>query len=425
MGKKTLNPADAHRKLLRKRELKKNKDERKKVRMISSTGKETQKEGIQLWEELERLNGLTEMQSDKGMILRKQGIMDKLEQLNESRRQMGLPAVTKSMALGRKKVDAEEEHKWYHPTFNPHGPKRPSKDEEDSEEEDSDDDESDEDEEETEAQDVKAGNKEETSNPEKKEININELYDLSILPLPDGSAPMESQIYHNLDLPEIKSRPALRAQPQAVPQLDNRPPILQQFPHPQFPPQQFPPFQVTSQQFPPFQMQMPPMGYPPFQHQPPPQHFVPPPQQLFPPPNRPFHPYPPPHMNSRPMDIPAPNIPHIDVNATMAAAPVISAAPQLRDLQKELTTLVPAALRKRKAQGPLGGKIGAPASTKAVRSGVEKFVVNAAPDVAGEDGVNVGDTSWTPQVEKKASAPKTGTTSSVAGEYESFLKEIE
>jgi hypothetical protein len=82
----------------------------------------------------------------------------------------------------------------------------------------------------------------------------------------------------------------------------------------------------------------------------------------------------------------------------------------MRDLQKELTAFVPAALRKKKGlkgtshAGIVGGsisgsgsgigsgnvtggdsRVGASSGSGAVRSGVGKFVVNAAPDVEVDD----------------------------------------
>ncbi|ORY01149.1 hypothetical protein K493DRAFT_347462 [Basidiobolus meristosporus CBS 931.73] len=119
------------------------------------------------------------------------------------------------------------------------------------------------------------------------------------------------------------------------------------------------------------------------------------------------------------------------VKKPVAASAVISAAPQLRDLQKELTRLVPAAVLRKKATGG----VTSPPVPKVARP-----KINAAPDL--DDSSATPSTSVRPTTDLsnltasifgKAAAIKAPAkekqTSSVANstndEYEDFMKEME
>ncbi|KAJ3135232.1 hypothetical protein HK101_004139, partial [Irineochytrium annulatum] len=132
MGKRKggqINPVDQHRKQQRKKELKKNKDGRKKTKVLTTSTKDAQAifEELASIEEMEQHGVL-----DRATQMRKEALGEKLARIQESRqvgtdiqrKQAGLPTIARPTK--RVKV-AEEDYKWYHPTFNPHGPKKPAK----------------------------------------------------------------------------------------------------------------------------------------------------------------------------------------------------------------------------------------------------------------------------------------------------------
>ncbi|KAJ3012333.1 UNVERIFIED_CONTAM: hypothetical protein HDU68_001260 [Siphonaria sp. JEL0065] len=470
---KELNPADAHRKKLRKLELKKNKDDKKKKEQLQST----HKEALRLVEELQMLNRQEkEAPLDKANKIKKEKIAQRLDEINDARRAAGLPAVSVTTIAKPKPKQDDEESKWYHPTFNPHGPKKPKgykppKNEEDSDSSSNDDSESDSD---SDSDDSDAEN---GKQPE---------LDIFNLPLPEGSAPMEAQFYHNLDLTENRldqppqkkpfvpdvahtSRPNSATQQTAVP-------IAYPFPPPTFP---FPPGMPPPLHFPPGMPPLPPHLIPgnfppsfyprPFVPAPPPPHQQPPlryqPGVPFVDPNTlpPHHFHPPappthrqPHHQAAPQihsfnvqqevsntfrrDEPPPaaaadtTVPSKPIAPTSSGPVVISVEPKMRDLQKELTQFVPHHLLK-KQKGKLGtavAVVGASSAgaTTAVRSGTGfggKFVVDAAPDVGGGgDGAGDAKSSWVPvktssgSVQTKADKPPVND-----DEYEAFMKEIQ
>jgi hypothetical protein len=100
-------------------------------------------------------------------------------------------------------------------------------------------------------------------------------------------------------------------------------------------------------------------------------------------------------------------------NATVT----ISAAPQVRDLQKELVGFVPAAVRKKKLQ----------AGKKGIVPKVARPTINAAPDMDDDDVEQEQDrVQASPSIQlpatnasAKSSAPKAG------DEYDRFMKEME
>ncbi|ORY49380.1 hypothetical protein BCR33DRAFT_847376 [Rhizoclosmatium globosum] len=393
---KELNPADAHRKKLRKQELKKNKDTKQKKEQLQAA----HREALRLVEELQLLNRQEkETPLDKANKTKKDKIEKRLEEINEARRSSGLPAVSIfTVAKPKTKVD-DEESKWYHPTFNPHGPKKPkgykapgNTDDESDDSDDSDSDSDDSDEEETDSQNVP--------------------FDFSNLPIPEGEAPMDAQFYHNLELPEIRlDQPKKVAPPVTAPQPTV--PIAYPFQPPPFP---FPP------------------GMPP-------PHMMPPPG-VFPLDSSPTSTHAP-HFNVQ-RDVssqyrqqpPAPNkietppasstsLPAKPTVPVQSGPIVISAEPKMRDLKKELTQFVPPSLlKKRGGAAAKGGAMGG-VGTGAVRSGTGfgKFVVDAAPDVGGGGG---GADS---EMEKGAWIPPNSIVgkSGLSGgdeEYEVFMKDI-
>lgn len=106
----------------------------------------------------------------------------------------------------------------------------------------------------------------------------------------------------------------------------------------------------------------------------------------------------------------------------VSSSAVISAAPQVRDLQKELTTLIPSALRRRGQQ-----------QHKSVRKNVQsiKPVINLAPEIEDYDN-NDNDNTTTHEKKatlEKAKSSKDSLSSSVKkdkgqDDYEAFMKEV-
>ncbi|KAJ3411464.1 hypothetical protein HDV05_002153 [Chytridiales sp. JEL 0842] len=378
MGKKdrSFNPVEAHRKLQRKKELKKNKDSKKKVK----TNLETRKEAVKVVEELVRLRkheSEKDGQMDKAMRQKKQALLSKLEEINVSRRSMGLPDITESSVSIKTSQAATADG-------------QSQEGEEDEEDEIDDDDDEDDEENEMEGKimplDELDGSKSEGGQARKKDrIPMLQYDDLSYIPLPEGSPETEAQFYHNLNIPEIQHIPKRAAPTPNVPMTTTNlvpgPHIAQ--PRPQ-----------SQQLYNPHPYPLPPipaahmMPYPPIpahpnpsfihSYNPDPRYHDQRPQTISPPRHHSTY------SRSRNEDWSKSVTKEIDVDASkpLHTTPAASAAPQLRDLQKELTTLVPAALARKR--GKVGGaKPVAP--VVAVRSGgLAKPVVNAAPDVEEE-----------------------------------------
>ncbi|KAJ2961510.1 hypothetical protein NQZ79_g3208 [Umbelopsis isabellina] len=113
-----------------------------------------------------------------------------------------------------------------------------------------------------------------------------------------------------------------------------------------------------------------------------------------------------------PAEVYAPAEPIELVDTVAATAPVtISAAPQVRDLQKELVGFVPAAVRKKQLQA---GKKGA--VPKVVRPNI-----NAAPDL--DDQETVVSSTLSPQLPEKPAANEPS--AKPGDEYERFMREME
>ncbi|KAI9343979.1 hypothetical protein BDR26DRAFT_894043 [Obelidium mucronatum] len=322
---------------------------------------------------------------DKANRTKKEKVVLRLDEINEARRSAGLPAVTISTAPKAKAKVDEEESKWYHPTFNPHGPKKPKGYKPPSQDKDSDD-----------SDDSSNSDSDSDSDSETGDKVDNHQLDLSNLPLPEGDAPMESQFYHNLDLPEIRldqPKKAIQPPPQIPSKTVPSAPVAYPFsvPPPPFPfppgmpPPIMPGMAMPGMPPPPIMPGMPPPPgiFPPHMFPP----FPPPPGlPMVPPPLRyqpgvPFvdpsslpqhHHYPPPQHQYRHQHEAAPQIHAFNVRQEVSnqfqpppalsehpakepSAPsgpvVISAEPKMRDLKKELTQFVPPSLLKKRKGG--------------------------------------------------------------------------
>ncbi|KAG9301157.1 hypothetical protein G9A89_012540 [Geosiphon pyriformis] len=439
---RTLNPADAHRKAMRQKEIKKNKAERKRVRTLVMVHKDTTK----LEEEVWRYKALDrEKRLDKNGKGKLKDLQDKLSKILE----------TKKLTIHlRKDNKPRTDHTpiYFHPTLNPSGLPPPgilgqlpgeNIDEDEDESESSDD------EDHSEGSDSEAGGNEEES---EEEIPLppglppaNESSD-DLPDLPPGPPPVtkdnsddddDDEEDEDNDLPELPSGP-----PPTNLQVNNH--LTRTLPPPfgYGAPSTGPIFSalISSNPFATFsgppgtsnniRSQMRPPPPPPF-----PGAFAvrpPPPPILMHqvPVQAPFHP-PHPYLNSspsitRPLPInslyshygppppgvqlnslsrpypPSPGTPNSVSGMPLAnlspskmslpskpaasaaiAIPIIQAEPQVRNLQKELTILVPSAVLRKKA---------AAAKTKVVRP-----MVNAAPNI--DDGTDV----MNPPVKRAAS----------------------
>ncbi|KAJ3294501.1 hypothetical protein HK104_003539 [Borealophlyctis nickersoniae] len=448
---KSINPADAHRKLQRKRELKKNKEERKKVRLIALTQKDTTK----LASELESLKeiGLSvdpREERDRGSARTKRlELEEKLRKIKEARETLGLPS--KAGGTDRTK-DVRVEMKWYHPTFNPHGPKKSDKDQDDSGDSDGSDSETGESGSESE---LEADN-EAKEEDEAESKSTSELEDPASIPMPPGAPRFdEAQIYVTLDLPEVRSKaePVPLAEPPRVPeggagrqqQGPPPPPFRPQYGYGQRPP----PFGYPGHGPPPPYPGPPgPQGMPrppgpaPFGYGPPRPMYPPPPFRppyMGGPPHPPFgqpspygHMPPPPGPYMGPMDgpntggdVPMPNVEmgqFTPAAPAAPAAPVISAAPVVRDLQKELTHMLPPTLLRRKVAQP--GKVAKPRAAAVGGPAAGRPAVNAAPDVDG-GGTRTAARPATGVGAPKAASQTKAPAKSATDEYEDFMKQME
>ncbi|KAL8464910.1 hypothetical protein ACS0TY_034408 [Phlomoides rotata] len=141
-GGKTMNPTDAYRKELRKKELKRNKKERKKVREVGILKKdpETLKDQIQKLEAMKADGALDKARKHKKrqledtlnlVIKKRKEYEDKMVEKGEA------PVMFSHLAPVRRRATAEEEERvkhpraedsvYYHPTLNPSGAPPPGK----------------------------------------------------------------------------------------------------------------------------------------------------------------------------------------------------------------------------------------------------------------------------------------------------------
>ncbi|KAL2465295.1 Uncharacterized protein Adt_41146 [Abeliophyllum distichum] len=141
-GGKTMNPTDAYRKELRKKELKRNKKERKKVREVGILKKdpETLREQIQKLEAMKADGALDKARKHKKrqledtlnlVIKKRKEYEDKLKEKGEA------PVMFSHLGPVQRRATAEEEERvkhpipedsvYYHPTLNPSGAPPPGK----------------------------------------------------------------------------------------------------------------------------------------------------------------------------------------------------------------------------------------------------------------------------------------------------------
>uniref|UniRef100_A0A0D6R0B5 Wbp11/ELF5/Saf1 N-terminal domain-containing protein n=1 Tax=Araucaria cunninghamii TaxID=56994 RepID=A0A0D6R0B5_ARACU len=141
-GGKVMNPTDAYRKELRKRELKRNKKERKKVREVGILKKDpnTIKEQIEKLEMMKADGALDKARKHKKRQLEDtlNLVLKKRKEYEEKMREKGEePVMFSHLAPPRRRSTAEEEQRvkhpkpedsvYYHPTLNPSGAPPPGK----------------------------------------------------------------------------------------------------------------------------------------------------------------------------------------------------------------------------------------------------------------------------------------------------------
>ncbi|KAJ3219534.1 hypothetical protein HDU67_000479 [Dinochytrium kinnereticum] len=372
----------AHRRMQRKRELKKvgegcngspcnklaqNKESRKKTQLVATSKKEIQ----DLFAELAKFDNLEKAGPlDRSMMLRREAIEEKLAKINETRKQQGMPALAIPTA-GRSAMPAQGQSQFYPSAHNPYGISNLAEQEDDGQD----------------SSDDSSSGSENVDVPEEGEGHGGRIYsnsivdemgleeepkadDFSWMEVPDGEPPNDSQIYHNLELKEIK---IVREEPPEVKRLPQKPPPMQQgYPmqHPNFMPGMYMP-QPNMGAYPPYgMMQPPPQFYPGnYMMQPPMQPPIHPTGMTMP-----YQPNMPPPVAMRP--------PAVMSDGKAPAPAVISAEPKIRDLQKELTHLVPAALVKRRKAGnaPPPGRAVSASSVSQKLSG-SRMAVDAAPDI--------------------------------------------
>ncbi|KAJ1981494.1 hypothetical protein H4R34_002046 [Dimargaris verticillata] len=359
---RTLNPMDALRRQQRKRELKKNKDTRKKVREFGLLAKDTEK----IEAEIERYQELkTQRRLDKQGAEKLQRLSDQLAKIHEVRKVHGLPE------HGAADIGQPSTGHGNAPAV--HGLSfilgESAVADSDSSAASSESGMSD-----TDGSGPESENDEQPPEPVSLEVLGIEIEGVStsdeeLPPLPPGSPPplppLVSEPNQDSVLPEetpIDDLPPLPpGPPPPLPPTNSRPPTL---PAP-LPPHPCP---VQHQPLPPpgfgprpmWRPMHPPSGRPPMRP------MVYPSTQAFPANARPIRPYQrprPPHEpgrvtggSGRPNRPPPSRLVRSSVSA--ANPTVLSAAPQVRDLQKELTSLVPnALLRKQRAQRKQQGSI--------------------------------------------------------------------
>ncbi|KAL6583908.1 Protein EARLY FLOWERING 5 [Orobanche minor] len=141
-GGKTMNPTDAYRKELRKKELKRNKKERKKVREVGILKKDPDslKDQIQKLEAIKADGALDKARKHKKRQLEDtlNRVMKKRKEYEEKMKEKGEePVMFSHLGPVRRRATAEEEERgkhprpedsvYYHPTLNPSGAPPPGK----------------------------------------------------------------------------------------------------------------------------------------------------------------------------------------------------------------------------------------------------------------------------------------------------------
>jgi len=471
---RSINPADAHRKQQRKKELKKNKEERKRVRLIASANKDLTKleDELKQLKEIEKERYLDKYEKDK-----KKSLEEEISKVKEAREKLGLPINTEKKTTGQETVKLLGIHSSKHDKHDDKKSKSKkyssSESESDSESDSSESDSSYSSDSSSKSDSShKHKHKHDSDNPEEidqDDIDIDDIAqaemmeemekmlplineeDLYNIELPTEPMPPEDKrlkIFQTLiDIPEIKAKVNT-----PIPNISLPPPIFQQIPPMNGNvPFMGPPGMIrpNGNFRPPPNMPIPmnPNGRPPMMVYPPnvrPPINVPiPPNGMIPmpiPPNasvrpisgRPIpmnhpphpHPHPHPHPNKVYKPASAPGV-HAHPTNTQETAPkkpvvpaasaVISAAPQLRDLQKELTTLVPSSLRRR---GQTSNKLSR-------KSTVSSNSLNPTINLAPEFDEN-GDIKMDPIADNSKSKDNTtsSTTNTKQDDYEAFMKEV-
>ncbi|KAJ7157156.1 hypothetical protein C8R46DRAFT_1113646 [Mycena filopes] len=390
---KNLNPADAHRKALRKKELKKNKAERSKARDFSLVKKDT----TDLEEEVERLEFATEAK-DKARLVEAKAELERIYQKKEEylkehpeqrrlvyrHKKDGKPdeeiVLPKRNFFGKNGLPRHPERSiYYDPVMNPFGVAPPG-----------------------------MPYQERPRNPGEVYSDDSDDSDDDDVPMPEGPPPEAEDSDDDIPMPEgpppgqLASTSGLPPPPPSLPAHPPPPPPMSLPgslpPRPSnlpFPP---PPPGFTPNTLPPrppgfpgasFPPGFPPVGFPAMGGMPPP----PPPNfPNFPPQGFPGFPPPPPPpgffppRNQSSMQDPLSHIPHQTYQAHRAGVPLppkpssvvppgsaslppkpvaalssanlmsatVFAAPELRDFKKEATAFVPSNVKRKKATGPAG-----------------------------------------------------------------------
>jgi len=462
---RSINPADAHRKQQRKKELKKNKEERKRVRLIASANKDLTKleDELKQLKEIEKERYLDKYEKDK-----KKSLEEEISKVKEAREKLGLPINTEKKTTGQETVKLLGIHSSKHDKHDDKKlkSKKYSSSESESESDSDDSNESDSSYDSSTDSDSshKHKHKHDSDNPDEMDqddidmddiaqaemmeemekmlplINEEDLYNIE---LPKEPMPTEEdkkvKIFQSLDIPEIKAKVNT-----PIPNIPIARPIFQQMPPgmngnvPFMPP---PGMIRPNGNFIPPNMPIPmnPNGRPPMMVFPPnvrpPMGMPIPPNNMIPmniPPNARVMPNRPPmqmkqqpHTNKifKPTSGPPgahgnqPNTriqEHAAKKPTVApASAVISAAPQLRDLQKELTTLVPSSLRRR-------GQTSNKSSRKStINTNPLKPTINLAPEFDENGQIKVQ-----PESETSKSKEDNNNSTNKQDDYEAFMKEV-
>ncbi|KAG4088228.1 hypothetical protein H8356DRAFT_1725698 [Neocallimastix lanati (nom. inval.)] len=479
---RSINPADAHRKQQRRKELKKNKEERKRVRLIASANKDLPKleEELQQLKEIEKERYLDKYEKDK-----KKSLEEEISKVKEAREKLGIPINNEKKTTGQETVKLLGIHSAKHDKHedkklkSKHYSSSSSESESDSDRSDSSDSDTDSSyssdsssSEDTHKHKHKHKHKHDTDNPDdinQDEVDMDDVAqaemmeemekmlplineeDLYNIELPKEPLPPEDKrikIFQNLiDIPEIKAKinTPIPNIPLQLPPMNGNVPFMPPpgmiRPNNNFRPPTMPiPIPMNPNNRPPM------MIYPPNVRPPnirPPMGMPIPPNGMIPmnmPPNAPVRPLsnrpipmnqahpnktfkptgPPGHTNpghinpSGHVNLPSTND-HESANMKPAPAAVISAAPQLRDLQKELTTLVPSSLRRR-------GQTTHKSSRKStISSNSVKPTINLAPEFDENGQIKTQPESDTSKTNENDNNKYNN---NKQDDYEAFMKEV-
>ncbi|CAO3637254.1 unnamed protein product [Cunninghamella blakesleeana] len=193
-------------------------------------------------------------------------------------------------------------------------------------------------------------------NEDNDDYDSDDDIDIPLPPGPPPPQPFKNQL--------VRPHPSMMRPPPPPPPIHGRPPHFIQRP---------PPYGYPNQHY--MRPPPPPPGRPPFSHRPPPHMYQhrPPPHYM----NRPMRPVRPHHRQHHPYHRPptthsAPTVTAPPITSEPSKTATISAEPQIRDLQKELVTFVPAALRRKQAQAK---------KAESLPKNAKPSNINLAPDV--------------------------------------------